>query len=164
MGKFQKNSWLPALPNGATLGPKPASLHDRYVTLYQTFANAWRVTDATSLFTYAPGTSTATFTDTDWPAEQPPCKLKKQFKLVGAKPPLVNIPLETAERICKPVTYADLHADVSSTWRRRATSPSCKGYLVAQNLRRNGTRFGCVATISKRSWRRPRASRPRWWQ
>jgi hypothetical protein len=31
--------------------------------LYGTFANAWRVTQATSLFDYGPGRSTATFTD-----------------------------------------------------------------------------------------------------
>ncbi len=37
--------------------------------LYQTFANAWRVTDATSLFDYALGQTTATFTDTTYPRE-----------------------------------------------------------------------------------------------
>jgi hypothetical protein len=61
-GKLPRGSWLPALPNGAALGPMPASLHDRYVELFGKFADAWRVTDKTSLFDYAPGTSTATFT------------------------------------------------------------------------------------------------------
>lgn len=72
MGRIPENSWLPALPNGATVGPMPASLHDRYITLYRTFANAWRVTDSTSLFVYGPGAATKTFTDEDWPAEKPP--------------------------------------------------------------------------------------------
>ena len=38
----------------------PANLHDRYVTLYDKFGAAWRVTNSNSLFDYAPGTSTAT--------------------------------------------------------------------------------------------------------
>ena len=38
--------------------------------LYQTFADAWRATDSTSLFDYASGASTATFTKHDFPSEQ----------------------------------------------------------------------------------------------
>ncbi len=34
------------------------------ITDEQLYANSWRITQATSLFTYAPGTSTTTFTDT----------------------------------------------------------------------------------------------------
>ena len=56
-GKLAKDSWLPALPDGTSLGPKPASSHERYIGLYEKFADAWRVTDATSLFDYAPGTA-----------------------------------------------------------------------------------------------------------
>ena len=33
----------------------PASLGARYDTLYEKFADAWRVTDRDSLFDYAPG-------------------------------------------------------------------------------------------------------------
>ena len=76
MGFIPKESWLPRLRNGVDVGPMPASLHDRYVTLYKTFADSWRVTNKTSLFVYARGTSTKTFTDPDWPAEKLPCKLK----------------------------------------------------------------------------------------
>src|SRR6202022_2099509 len=38
MGFIAKEGWLPRLRNGMDVGPKPASLQDRYVTLYQTFA------------------------------------------------------------------------------------------------------------------------------
>lgn len=145
MGDIPKNSWLPALPNGATLGPKPAGLHERYVTLYQTFANAWRVTDQTSLFVYAPGTSTATFTDTDWPAEQPPCKLKRQFKIPGANPPLVNIPLATAKRICRPVTDPNLNLECVFDVATTGDKSLVNGYLVTQDLRRNGTSVQIVS-------------------
>ena len=40
-----------------------------YETLYGDFANSWRITQSESLFDYAPGESTATFTDLDFPAQ-----------------------------------------------------------------------------------------------
>ncbi len=70
-GKLARGSWLPALPNGSSLGPMPDSLHQRFIDLYEKFADAWRVTDKTSLFDYGPGQSTATFTHKDWPTENP---------------------------------------------------------------------------------------------
>ena len=94
-----------------SLGPMPASLQDRYVALYKTFADSWRVTDKTSLFVYAPGTSTKTFTDPDWPAEKPPCKLKPQFQIPGA-PVLKGIPIAEAERICRGVIDKDLYSEL----------------------------------------------------
>lgn len=63
-----KDKWLPALFNGASVGPRATSLNERYIQLYETFADSWRVSDATSLFDYLPGTSTATFTMDSWPA------------------------------------------------------------------------------------------------
>lgn len=38
--------------------------------LYQTFGNSWRISDTESLFDYAPGESTATFTDLSYPRER----------------------------------------------------------------------------------------------
>jgi hypothetical protein len=38
-----------------------------FSTVYPAFANSWRITEATSLFTYAAGTSTATYTDLSFP-------------------------------------------------------------------------------------------------
>jgi hypothetical protein len=73
MGAIAPGSWLPALPDGSSLGPRPAAAADRYADLYRRFAAAWRVTPATSLFDYAPGTSTATFTLAEWPRQQAPC-------------------------------------------------------------------------------------------
>ena len=74
-GAIVPRSWLPALPDGSSMGPMPAALHDRYVALYQKFGEAWRVTKSTSLFDYAPGSSTETFTLKSWPLEKPPCLL-----------------------------------------------------------------------------------------
>jgi FtsP/CotA-like multicopper oxidase with cupredoxin domain len=139
MGRIPKGTWLPALPSGATLGPLPASLHDRYIALYKTFADAWRVTDATSMFSYLPGRSTDTFTDRDWPPQKPPCtKLKPGFQ-PPANPILKNIPIARAKQICKGVKFDDLHAacvfDVAST----GDKSFAKGYLIAQELRLCGT-------------------------
>ena len=51
------------LPNGTVL-QQPVSASE----LYGEFANAWRVTQATSLLDYGPGQTTATFTNTQFPA------------------------------------------------------------------------------------------------
>ena len=77
-GAIAEGSWLPALPNGASIGPMPASLAARYDTLYEKFADAWRVNDKDSLFDYAPGASTDTFTMKDWPKRDPPCNVRDE--------------------------------------------------------------------------------------
>ena len=139
MGPIPAGTWLPALPYGYTVGPKPGSMHQRYLTLYRTFANAWRVTDENSLFKYAPGTSTAAFTDLDWPAEKLPCKVKKGFEIPGAKPPLVNISQERAEAIAKPLTFADLFRNCVFDIRTTGDETLVKSYLAVQDLRLHGS-------------------------
>ena len=52
-----------ALPDGTVLATNPVSADQ----LYGAFADGWRVTDATSLFTYADGQGTADFTDKTFP-------------------------------------------------------------------------------------------------
>ena len=138
MGSIPDGSWLPLLSSGASLGPKPASLHDRYVALYRTFADSWRLTDRSSLFVYEPGTSTANFTDRAWPAEQPPCKLKRQFRIPGAPVP-GGMPVERAERICKGVTIKGLHADCVFDVATTGDESFAKAYLVAQELKLRGS-------------------------
>jgi hypothetical protein len=103
-GVVPNGSWLPRLPNGASVGPMPTALHDRYDTLNKTFGNAWRVTNSNSLFDYAPGTSTATFTNTAWPVENATsCSIPGQ----KATP---HISAEAAEEACKSITNATLHS------------------------------------------------------
>jgi len=75
------DGWLPRLPDGTSIGPRPAALPDRYVDLYKTFGDAWRVTTVSSLFDYAYGTSTKTFTYPEWPPETAPCVVPKQTSL-----------------------------------------------------------------------------------
>jgi len=95
-GVVPRGSWLPAMPDGASAGPMPDSLHQRYVVLYQKFADAWRVTDQSSLFDYAPGASTKTFTMQNWPPERPPCVLPDS---IAAQP----LPQLVAKQACQGV-------------------------------------------------------------
>jgi hypothetical protein len=145
MGRIPPGTWLPALPSGATVGPKPAGLHDRYVALYRTFADAWRVTDRTSLFAYSPTTSTKTFTDRNWPAEKPPCtSLGRQFPQ-PANPIKKNIPIDKAEQICKAVTDDDLHANCVFDVATTGDEEFARGYLITQELRHRSTVVQVVA-------------------
>jgi len=85
MGSLAERSWLPALPDGSSLGARPTSEADRYKVLYEKFADAWRVTDATSLFDYEPGTNTATFTRSEWPRNHPQsCAIEGQTSAPAA--------------------------------------------------------------------------------
>jgi len=98
MGAIAPGSWLPALPDGTSLGPLPAADHDRYVALYEAFADAWRVTGETTLFDYAPGTSTATFTFPSWPLESPEsCEIPKEILTQPLDDP------EIAAMVCAPI-------------------------------------------------------------
>jgi hypothetical protein len=138
MAGIPQNTWLPTLPNGATVGPMPKSPHDRYLVLYKTFADAWRLTDTTSLFVYAKGTSTETFTDRDWPAEEPPSILKPQFEIPGFPTP-VNIPVVEAEQICQGVTMGDLHTNCVFDVATTGDKGFAKAYLLQQDLRLHGS-------------------------
>jgi hypothetical protein len=58
---------VPRLPDGTAL-PKALDRHGAYATLYQRFAEAWRVTDTTSLFDYDAGKGTADYTIRPYPS------------------------------------------------------------------------------------------------
>jgi hypothetical protein len=139
MGIIPKDNWLPRLRDGSDVGPMPASLQDRYVMLYKTFADSWRVTDATSLFVYESGTSTKTFTDEDWPPEEPPCNLKPQFEVPGVGV-LEGMPIPEAEGICKGVIDKDLFDNCVFDVATTGDETFARGYLIAEELRLYGTK------------------------
>ncbi len=103
-GDIPPKSWLPRLPDGTSMGPMPTALHDRYIDLYQKFGSAWRVTNATSLFDYAPGTSTSDFTLLSWPPENPPC-------VVPQMPQVSPLDLATAQAVCSSITDVERKAN-----------------------------------------------------
>jgi subtilisin family serine protease len=105
MGARYQGSWLPRLGDGTALGARPAALHDRYVELYEKFANSWRVKKETSLFDYAQGTSTETFTLASWPQENPPFVVPQGGKVT--KP----IDRKIAQQQCRAVVGKNQNAD-----------------------------------------------------
>lgn len=59
---------VPALPDGTQL-PAAPDTETRDSILYGQFADAWRVTDSTTLFDNDPGKSTASYTDKSFPSD-----------------------------------------------------------------------------------------------
>lgn len=103
MAPLAAGSWLPALPDGSSLGGMPATLHQRYLDLYSKFGNAWRV-GANSLFDYKAGTSTKDFTVASWPPEKPPC-------IIPETPVAKPLDAATAAKLCEAVRDKTLNAD-----------------------------------------------------
>lgn len=130
MGAILADNWLPPLPDGTTLGRKPASLHQRYLDLNQKFADAWRVSDSTSLFDYAPGTSTKTFTNPGWPPENPPCIIPES-KIPPARP----IELGRARALCSKIVDKNLNAQCVFDVMVTGEAGFAKNYLITQILK-----------------------------
>jgi hypothetical protein len=139
MGPILGSDWLPLGPNGTSFGPAPASLPARHFLLNRAFADAWRVTAATSLFDYTPGTSTATFTERTWPP--PPggsCTKIRSNPWPGGKPrrPVKPMNPEEAQRLCRPiekdkVAYENCVFDVTAT----GNPGLAEAYVLALKLR-----------------------------
>jgi hypothetical protein len=136
MGVIAPRNWLPALPDNSWLGPRPASLLDRFNQIYGRFADAWRVTNRTSLFDYAAGTSTSTFTLRSWPAHQPTdCKLPPGWaRSVGPQKPIA---IATARQICAAVVnrtdFDNCVTDVAVTGEAGFAQVYVKGEKIQRN-------------------------------
>jgi len=102
MGLIAKDSWLPALEDGSNVGARGKDSSERYAQLYKKFADSWRVGhDNKSLFDYANGTSTDTFTMAEWPRENPSnCR-------IADEPVVEPVPESVAKEVCRDV--ADEH-------------------------------------------------------
>jgi hypothetical protein len=148
MGAIPRGSWLPALPDGSSMGPMPAALHQRYVDLYQRFGEAWRVTAKTSLFDYAAGTSTATFADTRWPPESPPC----------ASPdgkPVKPGSLALAEEACRPVLDKGARANCLFDVAITGEPGFARLYRASQRVRLGSTTTALTSDRASTPPRRP---------
>jgi hypothetical protein len=136
----RSKSWLPALPDGSNVGFMPEDLHERFLTLYQKFADAWRVTDATSLFDYGPGTTTATFTNKNWPLWN-----AESCAIEGQKPK-EPIGRAAAEELVKgiedPVLRANAIFDVMLTGEPTIANT----YLISQKIKSNSTVVTLIAS------------------
>jgi hypothetical protein len=67
LGPTAEGLGTPRLPDGTAL-PKPLDRHEAYQGLYVRFAEAWRLTDSTTLFDYDAGKTSASYTIADYPA------------------------------------------------------------------------------------------------
>lgn len=133
MGDIAAGSWLPALPDGASLGPKPASAAQRFVDLYETFEEAWRVSAATSLFDYGSGESAATFAIKDWPPESGSC-------VIPEAPLAEPMAQEAAARICRGVRDKNRNANCVFDVAVTGHAGFAKAYLVSQRIEAGATK------------------------
>lgn len=125
LGPVFKGDWLPRAPDGSSYGPRPASLADRHLVLNKKFANDWRVSKTTSLFDYATGTSTANFTDTNWPPESgKPCETS-----LPSNPPLKRPNPELAKRVCSDIKDDTLRANCVFDVTVMGDADAAAGYL-----------------------------------
>ena len=131
-GSIASGSWLPALPGGASVGPMPGGLPARYDTLYHKFGDAWRVNDKDTLFDYAPGKSTATFTDRDWPSQKSPC-------VYHDEKPLQPASIEVAQAACRRVGDLGMRADCVFDVQATGDILFAKTYLTTQRLLADST-------------------------
>jgi hypothetical protein len=145
MGARTAGSWLPALPNGGSLGTMPTAMTQRFTDLYQTFADAWRVTNATSLFDYAPGTSTATFTLPAWPPQSGDCKLPHHK-------PVKPLPLSTAKRACSAITGRNRNADCVFDVMAMGDAVFAKTYLASQRIEAGLSRVSLRTSTERSRW------------
>jgi len=141
MGIIGPGQWLPALPDGTLMGSRPREPHQRYVDLYDRFENAWRVTNANSLFDYAPGTSTSTFSLDSWPAENPQVCIAPPRPPGGPvdRTPLKALSLEEAQKQCANLvadrTRANCIQDVMVTGDPVFAQAYLRGEEIARNKR-----------------------------
>ncbi len=133
-GPIPAGSWIPALPSGASVGSMPANLSTRYNTLYNTFGKAWRVTSSNSLFDYAPGTSTATFTNAAWPKESLPCTVTSSKALKIVLPVAKPVSAAVAEEACKSITDANLHSNCVADVQVTGQSGFATHYAVTERV------------------------------
>lgn len=96
MGIIAGRDWLPRLPDGTRMGPRPLAVRDRYRQLYGRFADAWRVAPQASLFDYAQGESAVTFARRDWP------RLRGPFLVPGSQA-VPMAPVRVALAACRGV-------------------------------------------------------------
>jgi hypothetical protein len=162
-GALAAGSWLPALPDpavpgGPVIGGRPMAPEARYKDLYETFGEAWRVTNTTpSLFQYAPGTGPATFAvPADWPRPvQQSCPVEGR---TPATPTTPEIAAQACSGITDPAQKANCTFDVTVT----GNTGFAQTYATAQAFKPHGAGWqpevpgGQGTTPPQNGW-------PWWW-
>lgn len=133
MGPILAADWLPRAPDGSSFGPKPVSLLDRHVLLNHKFADAWRVSDSTSLFDYATGTATADFTDANWPPESG--KSCTSTTVHGPTPKVREPRPDIAKRACRGIKNKAIFANCIFDVTVMGDTIAAKGHRRADQLK-----------------------------
>ena len=129
MGAIATDSWLPRLSDGGSVGPLPAALAQRYADLYGKFADSWRVSDANTLFDYAPGTGTGSFTVKSWPLQSGQCVIDK------VPPVRETLDVAIAKRLCEPVRDENQRGNCVADVVATANTGFAKAYIRSQTVR-----------------------------
>ena len=114
---------VPALPDGTRL-PAATDNHSRFATVYGPFADAWRITDAESLFDYAAGKTTASYTIKPFPVEGAPVTLSDLTKTQQA----------AGEAACSGVTDQALHDECAFDVGETGQTGFANGYMTVQGF------------------------------
>ena len=118
---------VPALPDGTQLlaAPDPET---RDKTLYGQFADAWRVSDSTTLFDYDAGKSTATYTDHNFPSD-----VARQALEAALASPDPN-QQAAAQQACSALTDSELQEDCQYDVFATGDDGFVQQYAVTQDL------------------------------
>lgn len=137
MGSVAPGNWLPALPGGDLLGSLPSSISDRFDVLYSKFADAWRVDDKTSLFDYAPGTSSKTFVLPGWPKNGAKSCYVPKIPGIAVRDPIKPMELKLAQQYCTAVKNPALRKACAQDVATTAEPAFAKPYLTVEQLQLN---------------------------
>jgi hypothetical protein len=132
MGHISAPDWLPRAPDGSGWGSRPAALADRHIALNQKFADFWRVTRTTSLFDYSPGTSTATFTDRNWPS--PPGQACTSTTVPGSHPRVKEPRPDLAKKACRGIRDPEIFANCVFDVTVMGDATAARGHKRADQL------------------------------
>ena len=132
IGVIGPGQWLPALPDGSRLGTRPVSLNQRFADLGR-FADAWRVTGATSFFDYAPAQSTKNF------VMQMPFEPRSCQTVAGptGRPAMQPLEVAQAEKLCSNIKDAARHGNCIQDVRVTGEAGFAHTYAVTEQLDRN---------------------------
>jgi hypothetical protein len=116
-------------------------------TIRSDFGDAWRISQADSLFPYAPGESTATFTDRAFPTGEPQLNSTDQARTVCQQAGVMSAEMLTACVLDVTVTGNPIFADAAAAVARDVTIKSVAGQATGQQ-QVSGTVFGAGRTVS----------------
>lgn len=114
-------------------------------TIRSDFGDAWRISQADSLFPYSPGESTTTFTDRAFPSGEPQLSNADQARSVCQQAGVISAELLAACVLDVSVTGNPVLADAAAAVARDVTIKSVAGQSTGQV---SGTEFGAGRSVS----------------